>query len=99
MLVQEREHTERFRDEVTHSTNYHDRLLNTAQLRSTECIRQFATSYTYPNLALDELLEQAVEYKMANERDESATKAQKAATKVQRAKKAAEKLKRTEAKR
>ena len=64
-IVQERTIAENLRDEFAHSVNPHDRVLNTAQLRSSEIIRQFRTPRSYPGLPLDAVIQQAIAQKKA----------------------------------
>ncbi|KAJ3559218.1 hypothetical protein NM688_g473 [Phlebia brevispora] len=92
-VIQERIQTGQFENEITHQNNPMDRLLNTAQLRSAQHIRRFATAYRYPGLSLPNAIEQAIANKhtldVEAEQAKQAQTAKKEARAASKAKRAA----------
>ncbi len=62
---QERTETGDLANEMAHSIEPHDRILNLVQLRSSVWVQQFRRQYTYPTIKGDELIAAAIENRKA----------------------------------
>ncbi|KII94845.1 hypothetical protein PLICRDRAFT_693166 [Plicaturopsis crispa FD-325 SS-3] len=85
IVVQERQRTERTENQVEHSKNPDDLLLNLAQLRSAAYLEVFRLDTTYPGLLRDELIEEAVRHRHALERQAQLAKENKEKEKLEKA--------------
>ncbi|KAJ7808632.1 hypothetical protein B0H14DRAFT_3091039 [Mycena olivaceomarginata] len=77
-VVQERQRTDRFENEVNHAVEPNDCFLNLAQLRSATDVQHFRSRTRFPGLSLQDAIEKSIENKARLEREAKEPQAAKA---------------------
>jgi hypothetical protein len=80
-VVQERQRTDRFENEVNHAVEPNDCFLNLAQLRSATDVQHFRSRTRFPGLSLQDAIEKSIENKTRLEREAKEVEATKEALK------------------
>lgn len=80
-VVQERQRTDRFENEVNHAVEPNDCFLNLAQLRSATDVQHFRSRTRFPGLSLQDAIEKSTENKARLEREAKEVEATKEALK------------------
>ncbi|KAJ7848534.1 hypothetical protein B0H13DRAFT_1906711 [Mycena leptocephala] len=98
-VIQERQRTDRFENEVNHAVEPNDCFLNLAQLRSATDVQHFRSRTRFPGLSLQDVIEKSIENKARLEREakevEAAKEALKEAAKEKPAKEKGKRKKKT----
>ncbi|KAJ7831981.1 hypothetical protein B0H13DRAFT_2240508 [Mycena leptocephala] len=80
-VIQERQRTDRFENEINHAVEPNDCFLNLAQLRSATDVQHFRSRTRFPGLSLQDVIEKSIENKARLEREAKEVEAAKEALK------------------
>lgn len=84
-VIQERQQTDRFENEVNHAVEPNDCFLNLAQLRSALDVQKFRSGVRFTRLSLVEVIEQSIHNRERLEREAKETEAVKEAERLEKA--------------